>query len=546
MAFCFPLMRAWSRPCLALSLLLLAYGGGAVGGAPAATAWPGVDVSPVAQADAVSLLPNGWQSGAFMEIFVRAYQDSDGDGVGDLGGLTQRLDYLQELGVKGLWLMPVTRSEDHDHGYAVTDFRQIESAYGSLADFDELLAQAHARGMGVIVDYVVNHSAAQNPLFLNSAASKDNPWGSWFVWQDSAPTGWSIFGKNPWNSTPHGAYFSQFSPNMPDFNWLNPAVMAYHQDSMRFWLNRGVDGFRFDAVRHLVENGPDAWADQPGSFAVMAQLRGTIQRYPNRHMVCEATAHEEDWATDATCGSAFAFEHAQDIVNAARGQPAAIAALASYFRTAPASMATMVSNHDLFAGERLWDQVAGDQAQYRLAAATYLLQPGTPFIYYGEEIGMSAGAGLRGDAKLRTPMSWSSDSPNAGFSTGQPFRALSGNAAQQNVASQRADPNSLFAFYKAMLGLRNSLPSIARGSYTGPFVEGRVMGFQRVLGGETSLVLINYGTSPVAGLVVPGLAPMSGWRSAYPGAGSARRADAQGVLTISLQAQSVQVYVLGS
>ncbi len=542
MAIFHSLLRALSRPCLAMSLTLVACGGGAAGEAAAPAPLPAVDVSPVAQADPGSRLADGWQSGAFMEIFVRGYQDSDGDGVGDLRGLTQRLDYLQELGVKGLWLMPVTRSEDHDHGYAVTDFRQIESAYGSLADFDELLTQAHARGMGVIVDYVVNHSAAQNPLFLNSATSKDNSYRSWFVWQDSAPTGWSIFGKNPWNGTPTGAYFSQFSPNMPDFNWLNPAVMAYHQDSLRFWLNRGVDGFRFDAVRHLVENGPDAWADQPGSFAVVAQLRGTIQRYAKRHMVCEATAHEQDWATDATCGSAFAFGHAQDIVNAARGQAAAINSIANYFKTAPAAMATMVSNHDLFAGERLWDQVAGDQAQYRLAAASYLLQPGTPFIYYGEEIGMSAGTGLSGDAKLRTPMSWGG--ANAGFSTGQPFRALSGNAASQNVASERSDPNSLFAFYKAMLGLRNSLPSIARGSYENIFVSGSTLGFQRALGGERSLVLINYGKSPST-VSVQGLAPMSGWRAAYPAAASLA-ADAQGQLQLTLAAQSVRVFVLAN
>jgi glycosidase len=258
-------------------------------------------------------------------------------------------------------------------------------------------------------------------------------------------------------------------------------------------------------------------------------------------MVCEATGHEEEWATDATCGSAFAFVHAQDIVSAARGQTAAITSVANYFKTAPATMATMVSNHDLFAGERLWDQVGGNLAQYRLAAATYLMQPGTPFIYYGEEIGMAAGSGLSGDPKLRTPMSWSSGA-NAGFSTGQPFRALSGNAASQNVASQRTDPNSLFAFYKAMLGLRNSLPSIARGSYENAFVSGSTLVFQRALGGERSLVLINYGSS-IGTVSVPGLAPLSSWRAAYP-ASAAQTADADGRLAASIPAQSVRVLVL--
>jgi len=174
----------------AVSMLSSACGGGGGGDATAtgrSRAGPGptlpaVDVSSVVKADPGSALPADWHSRAFMQIFVRSYQDSDGDGIGDLRGLTQRLDYLKELGVGGLWLMPVTKSQDHDHGYAVADYRNTESQYGSLTDFEELLRQAHARGIGVIVDYVMNHSAAENPLFVNSKAGSSNPYRDWYLW----------------------------------------------------------------------------------------------------------------------------------------------------------------------------------------------------------------------------------------------------------------------------------------------------------------------------------------------------------------------------
>ncbi|MEI8327150.1 MAG: alpha-amylase family glycosyl hydrolase, partial [Betaproteobacteria bacterium] len=200
---------------------------------------------------------------------------------------------------------------------------------------------------------------------------------------------------------------------------------------------------------------------------------------------------------------------------------------------------------DLYAGERLWDQVGGDQAQYRLAAAGYLLLPGTPFIYYGEEVGMSAGLGLSGDGKLRTPMSWSQDTRTAGFSTVTPFRAVSANVASQNVASELNDPNSLLSFYKEMLRLRNTLPSIARGSYEASFTRGGVMGFQRAFGAERTLVLINYATSR-AQVQVDALAAAAKLTPAYPSGSSAVAADAKGSVTLALPAQSVRVLVLGS
>jgi glycosidase len=206
-------------------------------------------------------------------------------------------------------------------------------------------------------------------------------------------------------------------------------------------------------------------------------------------------------------------------------------------------MATMASNHDIFAGERLWDQVKGDEAQYRLAAATYLLLPGTPFIYYGEEIGMAGGAGLEGDPKLRTPMSWTADAATAGFTRGQPFRALSANVATHNVAAQRADPDSLLRFYKAMLKLRNTLPSIARGSYEQPFVDGLVMGYQRRFGDEHTVVLLNYGKQP-AMAQVDALPARASLLPAYPPGAATAEVDASGMAAVALAPQSVNVFTV--
>jgi len=528
---------------VALLLLgLLAAGAGLAAGATVDSA--GIDTSAVPQLAQASTLPAGWQHGAFMEVFVRAYKDSNGDGVGDIKGLTQQLDYLKDLGIKGIWLMPITASADGDHGYATTDFRAIDPAYGTLDDFDELLRQAHARGIGVIMDYVINHSARQHPMFASALQhGPTSAFYDWYVWEKEPPVGWDIWGKNPWTSTPQGSYFGTFGLHMPDFNFKNPAVLAYHQNSLRFWLNRGLDGYRLDAVPHLVENSAKDWNDQPESRRITGELRTLITAYPQRHVVCEATANPQVYAAPDVCGSAFAFGLERNIVNAAKGDKKAIQAVADYFTTAPQTMATFVANHDIFAGERLWDQLRGNRAQYKLAAASYLLQPGTPFIYYGEEIGMAGVKGLPGDEPLRAPMRWTADKARGGFTTGTPFRPASPNAARYNVAAQLADPQSLLSFYKSMLTLRNTLPSLASGSYDAPLVQGRVMAYQRTLGSQTSLVLINYGTR-AARASFTALKPHTALVPAYPAGVKPRVTNMRGAVSLALPAQSVRVYTL--
>ena len=277
-------------------------------------------------------------------------------------------------------------------------------------------------------------------------------------------------------------------------------------------------------------------------------MRALITAYPQRYVVCEATANPQTYAAADLCGSAFAFGLEKHFSQAARGNKKSIQAVADYFKTAPQSMATFASNHDIFAGPRLWDQVKGNIAQYKLAAASYLLLPGTPFIYYGEEIGLAGLRGIEGDAPIRGPMSWTADVPGAGFTTGTPFRAIAPNVKQQNAAAQVADPTSIHAFYKRMLKLRNAYPSLASGSYGAPFVQGQALGFQRTLGYETTLVLINYATRPAA-LKVPALPAravltVAGTQSDGNKAIPPVRANAKGVAQIKLPAQSVRVYTL--
>ena len=206
-------------------------------------------------------------------------------------------------------------------------------------------------------------------------------------------------------------------------------------------------------------------------------------------------------------------------------------------------MATFLSNHDIFAGRRLWDQLGGNVAEYKLAAASYLLQPGTPFIYYGEEIGQAGAAGLHGDLPIRSPMSWAPDPDNGGFTSGHPFRPLAPNLAAQNVAAERADPGSIFSFYKAMIGLRNRWSSIARGSFEASFAQDRVAGWQRRLGEETTLAVINYGLAPATALAA-GLPAGASLEAVYPPGAGAVVVDAGGSARIAIPARTVMVFLV--
>ena len=503
---------------------------------------PAVDVSTVAAGPTTSALPAGWQDGVFMEIFVRAYQDSDGDGVGDVRGLIQRLDYLQSLGVKGLWLMPIQPSQDGDHGYAVTDYRAVNPSYGTLADFQALLTQAHQRGIGVVLDYVINHSAAQHPAFVNARQGASNPYSDWYVWSTGRPSGWQIYGNTPWHLTQGRYYFGGFWDQMPDFNLRNDAVVDWHLDNMRFWLNLGVDGFRFDAVGNLVENGPQAWEHQPENHLIMGRVQQLVASYDQRFMVCEAPSLPQRYAQSDSCGSAFAFGYQGDVTAAVKGNADALARLRTYWQDAPEGMVGFVSNHDRFAGERLADQFNGNVADQKLASALYLLQSRRPFIYYGEEIGLRAAA-LNGDPGLRTPMSWSGQSGTAGFTTGRPFRALAANYSTVHVQAQDTDTTSLLAHYRAVIALRNANAPLATGSYHNIDSPSGTLVFERRLGQQRVLVAFNFNAQTTA-MNLQGLATSATYTHQINTLSTPLSTDAQGAVSLNLDGRSFGVWRL--
>ena len=532
----------WISCGWAMALLLAACGGGGSSEQPPPVeeqeASASLDLKPVSVTRMESDMPDNWADGAvFVEIYVRGYKDSDGDGKGDLRGLTQQLDYLQQLGVEGIWLMPINASYDHDHGYAVTDYRSIEKDYGTLADFDAFIQAAHERGIGVIMDYVVNHSAITNPLFIDSDHSKAGK-RDWYIWQTSNP-GWRNWDGNPsWHKASNGYFYGVFWENMPDFNLKNQDVLAYHHDSMRFWLNRGLDGFRFDAVGQLVENGPDSYESQPENRAILYDIQQLVTSdYQNRYMVCEEPADAIGAASSDSCGSAFAFGF-NDAVRASVKSGTVSAQLRQVLQQMPLErMGIMLGNHDAFAGVRLMDDFSADQSRYRLAAATQLTMPGQPFIYYGEEIGMNHSAGNSGDWALRAPMSWSK---SGGFTTGTPFRSPASNVTTFNVADQQADSASLWHFYRELIAARKGLPALRHGNLE-LLRSDSVLAYTRTYQGQSVLVVLNYGNQATSVSLSLGknqamLSPVGQF------APSSLMTDSSGNAQISLAGQGIQIY----
>ena len=512
-----------------------------------------VQTGRVAVQDAGSGLPDRWYAkGAFMEINVRAYQDSDGDGVGDLNGVTQKLDYLKDLGVTGLWLMPINRTDDHDSGYIVTDHRSVETEYGSLDDVRTLLAEAHRRGIGVIMDYVPNHSADTDPLFVNAASSRRAAYRDWYLITASRPTDWVTWsGKVPWYKVATGFYYASFNEGMPDFNWLNRDVVEYHKNNLRFWLNLGVDGFRLDAVSRLVEGGPQDTDGRPESQALVRELQDVVHEYRNRYLVCEDGTHPDATAAASVCGSAFAFGLNEDLRKLARGDTAGLGALATSLTQRPlARMGTLLANHDRFAGLRLMDEFNGDETSYRLAAASLLTLPGIPFIYYGEEVGMRgmplADFDAGSDWPLRGPMSWAAQPTVTRNTRVGPYDYFqpAPNIGERNVAQAAQDSASLWSFYRRLLTLRRDTPALREGDFNLLAVGATALAYERRLGNESVIVAINYG-SVASALSLPALVSGRHYASELAQGANAVALDtaASGASTgLSLPGRSAQVF----
>jgi glycosidase len=514
--------------------------------------------------DPAASLPADWSQGPFLQIFVRGWKDGDGDGVGDLKGLTQTLDHLAAMGVTGLWLMPIQANSDGDHGYATTDFLALDPAYGTVEDLDRLIREASARGIGIIIDYVLNHASAEHAWFKDARVDPQSPWRRHFIWTPGPrPKKWYIWDKHPWYHTasqpwthkgpartlpdpPAGArgfYFGTFGAHMPDFNMRNPAVVAYHEDAMRQWLARGLAGFRLDATPHLIENDAENWNDQPESRALTKRFADMILSHPNRHVVCEATSKPEEWADPSVCNGAFAFGLQYEMVKAARGDLEALGKVGERLPTLDRGMATFLANHDGFAGQRLGTQFKGEPAAHRMAAAMLLLSPGIPFLYHGEDVGLENGpcpadAPLGedgkpacGDPPLRGPMAWTPDGASHGFSTATPFRPVAPNATIANVESQVADPASLHHWYRALIAIRRAHPSLLSGRLQAHRVEGGVLQMVRDTAGERALIVLNVGATrgDVASLTPIGNGARIVFdRLATPGTATAGGLDASG------------------
>lgn len=499
---------------------------------------PPADIGPVTMQVKDNGLPADWaKKGVFAEIFVRAYQDSNGDGKGDIKGLISRLDYLKELGITGIWLMPIFQNKLRDHGYDVTNYRDIDKTYGTLEDFDLLLSEAHKRGIGVIIDYVMNHSSASHPMFESARESKTSPWRDWYIWSDSKPEGWSTFSGDPWRQDNTGWYYGVFVDAMPDFNLRNPAVVNWHMDNLKFWLNRGVDGFRFDAVGVLFENDAIGWENQPENHALMKQVQQLLKEYGNRYMVCEGPSDPGAFGADSSCGGAFAFGLQKQIVGSVKFGKVAQDVDYLLKKFPMKNMGTMLANHDGFAGLRLIRQFNGNEGEYKMAAATLLTLPGVPFIYYGEEIGLGMSPDQHyEDQEIRGPMSWTADPKGAGFTTyRKPFRPLVDNFATHNVEMQDKDPTSLLNFYRTMIKMRNAEPALSIGSYAALEAdkEKNVFAFQRQHENDTLTVLLNYSEKPKK---LKLRLPQAGsqWQVLGPVAGADLKTDKKGNLNLTL------------
>ena len=476
-----------------------------------------------------------WKRGVVYQIYPRSFQDANGDGIGDLKGIIQRLDYLEWLGVDAIWLSPVYPSPMADFGYDIADFRDIDPIFGTLADFDELVRGAHARGLRIIMDFVPNHTSDRHPWFEEARASRASARRDWYVWRDPSPGGgppnnWlSEFGGSAWE---HDAatgqyYYHAFLKEQPDLNWRNPEVRREMHDVLRFWLARGVDGFRIDVVHHLIEdslfrdNPPNPvfeqgmrpshallstyTVDQPEVQDIIAELRKIVDEYPEKVLIGEIHLPIERLMT--YYGVELSGIHLPFNFNLI-GAPWSAAVLRDLIATYEAALPAgawpnwVLGNHDTL---RIASRVGRPGA--RLAAILLLTLRGTPTVYYGDEIGMEDVAIPRDEVRdpfeknvpgigagrdpARTPMRWTAGR-NAGFTTGTPWLPLGDNLATCNVEAQSNDRASMLSLCRRMLALRRARPALAVGDYVAVPCEEECLAYLRQWGDERVLVMLNF------------------------------------------------------
>ena len=495
-----------------------------------------------------------WRSAIFYEIYIRSFQDSDHDGVGDLNGIARRLDYLADLGVDAIWVTPFYPSPQVDFGYDVSNYEDVDPRFGTLADFDRLIAEAHARRIKVVLDVVLNHTSDQHPWFGASRASRRSSFRDWYIWRDGAgpssgtspPNNWeSVFGGPAWTfDEPSGQwYYHHFYSAQPDLNWRNPLVEERMCASLQFWIDRGADGFRLDAVNALFED-PEL-RDNPAlpkpevtltgvrtqEFAhtsrlpevhgVLKRLRRFVeQRAPECVLISEAYVDDVDelvafYGEDDEMHMPFNFLLAQVPRLDAREFRRVVERVER--GVGPRWPSLVLSNHDI---DRACDRYASPTHADRVAKllATLLLTlRGTPFVYYGEEIGMRTWPPesltevrdpvgrvfwplYKGRDGVRRPMSWvgvrhPSDTFR-GFSQGDSWLGMSPDVDERNVQAQLAEPDSILNFYRSLARLRRGSNALRSGDYTALPSHPDVMAFARNAADERAIVVLNMSAEP--------------------------------------------------
>ena len=482
-----------------------------------------------------------WQTGIVYQIYPRSYQDSNGDGIGDLPGITQRLDHIAQLGVNAIWISPLYPSPMADFGYDVSDYCDINPMFGTMADFDKLMIQAHARNLKVILDLVPSHTSHLHPWFLESQSSRDNSKRGWYIWRDPKPDGsppnnWlSVFGGPAWTfDEKTGQYYMHsFLREQPELNWRNPQVRIAIYDAMRFWLNKGVDGFRVDVITRMIKD--DQFRDEPRNpnwndvnpydsllhiytknmpevHTIAREMRALLDQYSERVLIGETYLSNEELVkyygtSNDECHLPFNFQ----CILLPWDAPTMRRAVDAYDASLPKDAwgNWVLGNHD----QHRVATRAGI-AQARVANMFLLTLRGTPTTYYGEEIGMEDGmippefiqdppalkqphiAHLIGRDPERAPMQWD-DSPNAGFTRAgvRTWLPVADNYTIRNVAAQARDPGSILNLYRTLVQLRKDEPALIAGAYASLDAGAdQVFAYTRTLpGANRLLVVLNFG-----------------------------------------------------
>lgn len=493
-----------------------------------------------------------WQRGVIYQIYPRSFQDSNGDGVGDLRGIISRLDHFTWLGVDAIWISPVFPSPMTDFGYDVSDYCGIDPLFGTLADMDALVAAAHARGLKVILDYVPNHSSDQHPWFIDSRSGRNSPKRDWYIWRDAAadggpPNNWlSHFGGAAWTRDEGSGqyYYHSFLPTQPDLNWRNPEVRAAMLDVLRFWLRRGVDGFRVDVMWLMIKDdqfrdnpvNPDYGggasidrliplynADRPEVMEIVEAMRAVLDSFGERVLIGEIYLPIERlvayYGRDGR-GSHLPFNF--QLLLMQDWDAARLAALINRYEAALPTEGWpnwVLGNHDR---PRIATRIG--TAQARVAALLLLTLRGTPTIYMGDELGMvdtpippaevqdpaekrEPGKG-RGRDPVRTPFPWDGGSAG-GFTTGRPWLRL---GQDQPLSVQRDDPRSMVSLHRALLALRRREAALSEGAISHVTADGPVLSFtRRGPDGAAFTVIANTGPIPAETNLASGEVVLSTW-----------------------------------